>query len=348
MSNAFAVVNLPISRYRVQYQAITPIKLPEYAGSALRGAFGHALKSIACMSALRNRGVCCCVPASSCLYRQLFDLPMQHVQHSQQQDVPAPIAIEPVLGGVVLQAGQQGYFDLVLIGQFAHQQQMIIQLAWQRALHDGVGVTDPQGRRGQAMLLGMNILNQPEAVIPPNPRHAHLHLRSPMRLQHYGDWMTAEHLTAPILLKAVLRRYQMMAQLYAVPQAEPQQPQPIESVTEFDPIQLDQVTLERRVKWMQWTRYSNRQRREMTLGGLVGRVYLTDIPDEIWPYLYLGQWLHAGKNSIFGLGHYQIVADAWQPHLVKSTLPAETAPALDTPSNRINRVSHPTILRKTA
>ena len=101
-------MNLPISRHRLQYQAITPIKLPEYAGSALRGAFGHALKSIACMSALRNRGVCCCVPASSCLYRQLFDLPMQHVQHSQQQDVPAPIAIEPVLGGVVLQAGQQG------------------------------------------------------------------------------------------------------------------------------------------------------------------------------------------------------------------------------------------------
>ena len=191
-------MTLPISRHRVQYQAITAIKLPEYAGSALRGAFGHALKSIACMTAARNRGVCCCAPATSCLYRQLFDPPMQHVQYSHQQDIPAPIAIEPVLGGVVLQAGEQGYFDVVLIGQFAHQQQMIIQLAWQRALHDGVGVADPQGRRGQAMLLGMSLLNQPDAVIPPNPQHAHLHLISPMRLQHYGDWITAEHLTAPI------------------------------------------------------------------------------------------------------------------------------------------------------
>lgn len=306
-------MSLRISRHRITYQATTSIKLPEYAGSALRGAFGHALKSIACMTAASNRGVCCCEPASSCLYRQLFDPPMQQVQHNQQQDVPTPMAIEPVLGGVVLQAGEQGYFDVVLIGQLAHQQQMIIQLAWQRALHDGVGVADPQGRRGQAMLLGMSLLNQPDPVIPPNPRHAHLHLISPMRLQHYGDWITAEHLTAQILLKAVLRRYQMMVQLYAMPQ---QQAQTIESASELEPTAFDQVGLERRVKWTQWTRYSNRQKREMTLGGLVGRVYLTDIPDEIWPYLYLGQWLHAGKNGIFGLGHYQIVDQPWQPYEV--------------------------------
>jgi hypothetical protein len=337
-------LTLPISRHRVQYQAITPIKLPEYAGSALRGAFGHALKSIACMTAARNRGVCCCVPATSCAYRQLFDPPMQQVQHSNQQDIPAPIAIEPVLGGVVLQAGEHGYFDVVLMGQFAHQQQMIIQLAWQRALHDGIGVTDPQGRRGQAMLLGMSLLNQPAIDIPANPRHAHLQLISPMRLQHYGNWITAEHLTAPILLKAVLRRCQMMVQLYRVQQAEP-----IESEPQFDATQFDQVGLERRVKWTQWTRYSNRQKREMTLGGLVGRVYLTDIPDEIWPYLYLGQWLHAGKNSIFGLGHYQIVEQAWQPHLIKSNQPTTTSTVQPLPAvSAAMDLTQSTTLRKTA
>lgn len=300
-------MTLPISRHRIRYQAITPIKLPEYAGSALRGAFGHALKSIACMTAPRNRGVCCCEPATTCLYRQLFDPPMQQVQHDQQQDIPAPIAIEPVLGGVVLQEGEQGYFDVVLIGQFAHQQQMIIQLAWQRALHDGIGAADPQGRRGQAMLLSMSLLDQPASNIPPNPRDVHLQLVSPMRLQHYGDWITAEHLTAPILLKAVLRRYQMMAQLYAMPQ---QSFQSVEASVDFDAIQL-----ERRVKWTQWTRYSSRQKREMNLGGLVGRVYLRDIPDAVWPYVYLGQWLHAGKNSIFGLGQYRIVDQLWQPQV---------------------------------
>jgi len=197
---------------------------------------------------------------------------------------------------------------------------MIIQLAWQRALHDGIGVADPQGRRGQAMLLGMRLLNQPEVEIPPNPRHAHLQLLSLMRLQYHGDWMTAEQLTAPILLQAVLRRYQILVHLYADAgtAVEP-------DGMALDASVLEQVGLERRVKWMQWTRYSNRQKREMTLGGLVGRVYLTDIPDAIWPYLYLGQWLHAGKNSMFGLGHYQIVADAWQPNLVRLTATSNTS-----------------------
>lgn len=313
-------MSLRISRHRITYQATTSIKLPEYAGSALRGAFGHALKSIACMTAASNRGVCCCEPASSCLYRQLFDPPMQQVQHNQQQDVPTPMAIEPVLGGMVLQAGEQGYFDVVLIGQLANQQQMIIQLAWQRALHDGIGVADPQGRRGQAMLLGMRLLNQPAADIPANPKHVHLQLISPMRLQHYGDWITAEQLTASILLHAILRRYQMMAQLYAAPSqqhsVEPSHHLLQHDDSQWDAALLQPVGLERRVKWTQWTRYSNRQKREMTLGGLVGRVYLTNIPDEIWPFLYVGQWLHAGKNSVFGLGHYRIVDQPWQPYEV--------------------------------
>ena len=43
------------------------------------------------------------------------------------------------------------------------------------------------------------------------------------------------------------------------------------------------------------------------MGGLLGTV---DLSGEglapFWPFLHLGQWTHAGKGTIMGLGHYQI------------------------------------------
>jgi hypothetical protein len=42
--NPMPVHSFPLARYRFEWQAATPIRLPDYAGSMLRGAFGHALR----------------------------------------------------------------------------------------------------------------------------------------------------------------------------------------------------------------------------------------------------------------------------------------------------------------
>jgi hypothetical protein len=42
----------------------------------------------------------------------------------------------------------------------------------------------------------------------------------------------------------------------------------------------------------------------MTLGGLVGEWTLKGDLSPFIPYLFLGQWLHVGKNAVFGLGKY--------------------------------------------
>ena len=41
---------LPLARYRFHWRVSAPIHLPAYAGSMLRGAFGHALRRLACMT----------------------------------------------------------------------------------------------------------------------------------------------------------------------------------------------------------------------------------------------------------------------------------------------------------
>jgi CRISPR/Cas system endoribonuclease Cas6 (RAMP superfamily) len=45
----------------------------------------------------------------------------------------------------------------------------------------------------------------------------------------------------------------------------------------------------------------------MQMGGLVGEIVVELAEGSpLWPYLWLGQWLHAGKGTSMGLGHYTI------------------------------------------
>jgi CRISPR/Cas system endoribonuclease Cas6 (RAMP superfamily) len=65
----------------------------------------------------------------------------------------------------------------------------------------------------------------------------------------------------------------------------------------------------RDLHWHDWTRYSSRQQQEMTLGGALGRWTLRGSADTLaalWPWLWLGQWLHVGKNATMGMGGYTL------------------------------------------
>jgi len=43
------------------------------------------------------------------------------------------------------------------------------------------------------------------------------------------------------------------------------------------------------------------------MGGLIGEVELDGAGlESFWPYLWLGQWTHAGKGAVMGLGGYRI------------------------------------------
>ena len=53
------------------------------------------------------------------------------------------------------------------------------------------------------------------------------------------------------------------------------------------------------------SRYSARQGAEITLEGVMGQWHLPEGPGELEPLLASGQWIHAGKGTVFGLGQLQ-------------------------------------------
>ncbi|MCI5210986.1 MAG: CRISPR system precrRNA processing endoribonuclease RAMP protein Cas6 [Candidatus Electrothrix sp. ATG2] len=56
------------------------------------------------------------------------------------------------------------------------------------------------------------------------------------------------------------------------------------------------------------TCWSARQGKALELRGFLGTVdFAPAEPELFWPFLYLGQWLHIGKQASKGFGRYQLL-----------------------------------------
>ena len=309
MSSAPPLQRLPITRLHLTVRADAPLDLPPYAGSMLRGAFGHALLALA---PLPHRDGQPCALHASCPYCQVFATPPLPA-HSLQKfsAMPQPYVIEPPEGGAQrLQAGQTFTFGLVLIGK-AHAHLPTLLQAWERALHTGLGVQQTpctllnvQGENSPKCLLDKrNPLSIQEQTLPATPalgQHATLHLTSPLRLQVQGKPAKAGQLTARQLLITLARRWQLLLDVHLGP-AAPQQDF-AQLVTQAEGIALDAQAL----RWFDWGRFSQHQQQEMKFGGLMGHLHLQGDLAPFAELLHLGQWLHVGKNASFGLGGYQL------------------------------------------
>lgn len=304
-------IELPIARYRFHIQAQQAIGFPEFAGSTLRGAFGHALKQAACMT--REKNCPDCALYHSCLYPAIFAPPTltQSSLHNIR-NTPPPYLIEPPSWGRKhYSTGEQFSFNMVLMGSARHQL-ALISYAWQKAFAKEVG-------KGQGKLIDIEIEKadkQWQSVmhngrIQEHPAHIRLpeniastqtlHIHTPLRLQHNGNILNPKTIDSQTLLIQLLRRSSLVSESHL-----------------GIPIQADftdlknkagQVSSTLNLHWKDWTRYSNRQQQKMQLGGCIGTWHLEKIPLEFRQLLYLGQWLHIGKNTVFGMGGYTLQTD---------------------------------------
>jgi len=306
--------SFPVARYRFEFQARQPIRLPDYSGSLLRGAFGHALRQLACMT--RQKDCAGCPLIGSCPYPAVF-APPPPVAHSLQKfsQIPAPHVIEPpAWGSRVLATGETLTFHHVLIGRALQELPLII-LAWRRALARGVGAGDGTAdlvRVAHCGEAGDEEIHRPEvgtitahaSVISLAGQTddsmtiaATLRFDTPLRLQQNGRALPPEKLQARTLLIALARRASLLAEFHAGMG-------PL--VEDFAALSAGcaEIREEKSLTWLDWTRFSSRQQQKMALGGVIGTWQIEGRLAPFIPLLQLGEWLHVGKEAAFGLGRY--------------------------------------------
>lgn len=116
--------SLSLTRYRVTFKTREKLDLPGYLGSTLRGAFGHAFRSVACPA---PRGFDCPVP-SECPYHLVFESSPSADSDvlRTHEEIPRPFVIAPSQSSADVGAtrtrflfhpGEEFCFELVLIGR---------------------------------------------------------------------------------------------------------------------------------------------------------------------------------------------------------------------------------------
>jgi hypothetical protein len=138
------------------------------------------------------------------------------------------------------------------------------------------------------------------AVIPPAPAAVRLRFTTPLRLQGDDHLVTLSSFRFSHLFGALLRRISMLSYFHTDVPLDIDFAGLMESARHHDAAAVN-------LSWKEWARYSSRQHKRIQMGGLVGEVVLDlEQSPEFWPYLWLGQWVHAGKGTSMGLGRYTL------------------------------------------
>ena len=303
-----------ITRYRFGFKALDSIHLPAFPGSAIRGIFGHGLKRSVCVTQLQDCSACDL--RRHCVYSYLFETPITVVKGS---NAPHPLVLDVRQLKRNYESGETFSIGVTLVGKANRNLPYLIQ-AWQRAGQRGLGrgnarfaltridVLDFQSHKWRQIYPGDGAAFEiPQASEVGSdtqqlPSSAYVRLVTPYRSKRKGHLVTPETFALQGFMVSLIRRISALQELH-------DSDHPAIDVSGLIHAASSLVMTQPELRWREWIRRSSRQSTHMNMGGVTGAFTLSgDTLPQLWPLLQLGQWLHAGKNTMFGLGCYEIHA----------------------------------------
>ncbi|WP_033827886.1 CRISPR system precrRNA processing endoribonuclease RAMP protein Cas6 [Bacillus andreraoultii] len=285
------------------------LELPHYQGSTFRGVFGHVFKEVACTCSNQN------IHHEHCPYAYIFETRLQdeHQKIISSDDIPRPFIIWAENNNKLKFApGERFYLTITIFGEAVKYLHYFIYVLFhmgkkgfgkgkQQAELRQVFLVDEDGDfreqiyQHQKIYYNGQILNSEKITSGiKDASTCQLDFISPTRLKYQSHY--TDNPEFHIIFRSAVRRitsllyYHHGRQLLGIDFKEL-----FRKAEEVKLVQSD-------VSWYDWERYSNRQKKRMKLGGIVGKaVYEGDL-DPFIPWLQLAEWTHVGKNTTFGLG----------------------------------------------
>lgn len=300
---------LPLARYRAQFSSTSTIHFNDFPGNAWRGALGHALKRTVCVT---HQAECReCLLYRSCIYPYFWDTPphLGAAKMSKYQTAPHPFVL-------YIDTNAPLVLEFTLFGH-ANRHLPVFIHALAQAANNPRGIANntlvlthieqcvtPDADHWQLVHIAEQVLTPLPAAsptYPPAPRSCVIECITPLRIKRDGRHVGARDFTFADLFSNLLRRISMLSYFHT------------DSPLDVDFKALNEAAREisasGELAWQEHSRYSKRQHTAMRMGGVIGRITLSDSDlSFFWPYLWLGQYTHAGSGATMGLGRYRIAA----------------------------------------
>ena len=250
-----------------------------FIGSTVRGAFGVGLKKIVCINPSR---VCDeCFAKDTCLFYDFFE-----------KDNPKYRLKIPLNGEVK--------FDLFLFEEFADKSPYVISTIFEafknigigkkrekidfklfyndNLIYDGVG--EIKGYKNEVLEYTVNDIKTSCKIV----------FHSPIRVKENKAFVR-DDLKLETILRTIHHKYHKLQNL------------PITKL----PFTPEYEINDKRFSFIDFRRYSNRQKRGMNFGGVMGYVDFKHIDEKSYYLLKIGELIGVGKQTTFGLGNIEVI-----------------------------------------
>jgi hypothetical protein len=328
------MINLFLQHFRFLLEPKAPLRMPAYnKGNVIRGGFGSTFRRIVCPTNCRESESC--ELRNVCPYTAVFQpfVPEGSEKISKNRDIPRPFVIKPPLETKeTYMPGERLSFDLVLVGKIKEYLPYFIVtfkelsqtgLGRNRAPVELAGV-DHVGRDGIAApvytkednlvrppaeaiswaeLSGFDSANNNGSMTSPqdgvaNVTRVTLRFLTPTLLR--ADGLLAKRPIFGPLAKRLRDRINALSYFYCGSGLD----------IDFKAFgtQADKIcTVHDSTQWVDSSRYSRRRQVNHDLSGFTGEVTFAGDMAPFLPYLKLGEYVHVGKNAVFGNGWYEIL-----------------------------------------
>jgi hypothetical protein len=308
-------VSLPLGLYRLNFvpQSNTVARAaPAFPGSAWRGALGHALRRLACLTGAPDCGGC--LATDRCAYAYVFDTPVPAGAAKMRRYASAP---HPFMLRQATETSTGVDLRLTLVGRAnSHLPLIVLALAQAAAAPRGIGgrrlqlaEVSQESTPGSGQLQRIDRAGGALAALParadaaPAPPEGCVlvTIHTPLRVKRDGRHVGAQDFRFSDLFGNLLRRISMLSYFHTDAALD----------TDFRALMeaARSVVAETSLRWQDLPRHSSRQAADMQLGGVVGTLrFAAGDAAPFWPYLWLGQFIHAGTAATMGLGHYTLAS----------------------------------------
>lgn len=273
-------------RFKLTYEVQCAGRLPYYKASAIRGAWGHALRT-----------------HSPHWYHRVFEVkaPADHPWAKRFHNVPSPYILSVPSRAREWQAGQQLSVYLTLIGEAVHGFPELLR-SLERLGGRGIGrdslplcLKDLDPYRPCTGLDSVQTYLQE----PPEQLWVHLRFLTPFHLKNLDlDAPAFPDLTA--VIRSTAERSALLAHFYC---AAP-------LTLDYEPwlAMAREANLHGlRLNWTNlYSRYSSRSEQLMDVAGWLGHLAYTEVNPALHPLLHVGAQLHIGKATVWGMGRYRL------------------------------------------
>jgi len=302
-----------LARYRFIIKPLQAMLLPEFKGATFRGGLGSVFRRLVC---LREGENCVgCILRTRCAYSYCFETPSGGDNAARSSHWPHPYVLEPPADKQrIFDADEVISFHLVLVGRgldylpyfiFVFKELGRAGLGRSRSRYrlekvvagDEVTVYSARDNRiydDHPLMRFSDLVGGKEAESSEAMR-VRLRFVTPTRLVS-GNRLT-DKVDFRLFLTSLLRRIAALSLCHCG--------QPFDFRPLLPGIEMVR-TLRSDLAWHEWERFSTRQKASMKLGGVIGSVTFEGELGRYLPFLRLGEYVHLGKQTSFGLGQYVI------------------------------------------